>query len=501
MMHESVQAALLAGDVSGAVQAWKQLPTPKPDAVIEFASTLFHLYYFDEAQDVFLSLLENETSSKEQLLAVAKLWFGMGRYAVAARYTGKALEAGPADADLISMHASCLSRSGNDEVTIELLERALEAHPGHARNVRLLAHLKRTAGDLEGSRQLLEQCLSEYPSPDDWRLHYEHGYVLDRCGEYGQAISSLKNAKHQLTTEAQKHQQAWQLTSQRQWQCTQLLGKSRLEAWGRGNSEFQSVLMAGFPRSGTTLLETILSRHPRCVGTDETGILASQFRDPLIMQAPSAHAAIEELDSFEPEDLQIGRQEYLRCTEAYIGESVNGRILIEKEPLLTADLHVPLRLFPDCKILMPLRDPRDVVISFYFTIVPLAANSVAAHSLEDSCRYYAEVMRHWLYLREQLPQERWLEIRYEDLLSDPEAKTQELTSFLGIEWTADLLDSQKSSGKAVSTPTYSDVSKPLYQRSRERWRHYERELSPHLHLLEPYLEAFGYGELHSQTTE
>ncbi|MGB0775356.1 MAG: sulfotransferase family protein, partial [Akkermansiaceae bacterium] len=251
--------------------------------------------------------------------------------------------------------------------------------------------------------------------------------------------------------------------------------------------------LVGFPRSGTTLLENILCTHPHCVGTDETGILFSQFIKPLVIDADSADAAMDELDDFYPEDVSAGRAEYLRCTEDNIGESIQDRWLIEKEPLLTPDLAVPLRLFPDAKILIPLRDPRDVVISYLFTIVPLNVESAGAASFEAACQYYADVMRHWTHLKKILPPEQWMESRYEDLIADPETQTKKLARFLGIKWSDAMLNHHKNrSERNVSTPTYDDVSKPLYTRSVERWKNYEAQLTPHLHHLEPYIAAFGY---------
>jgi hypothetical protein len=136
-----------------------------------------------------------------------------------------------------------------------------------------------------------------------------------------------------------------------------------------------------------------------------------------------------------------------------------------------------------------------VVISFYFTIVPTAPNSVAAATLEETCIYYAEVMRHWLLLRERLDPSRWMESRYEDLLADPETQTRRLAGFLNLDWRPEMLahHQRRHEGRNVSTPTYDDVSQPLYSRSLGRWRRYEEWLAPHLHHLEPYLEAFGYG--------
>ncbi len=343
----------------------------------------------------------------------------------------------------------------------------------------------------------LENHLAHSDSEDNWWVQLELAGVLDRLGKYDQAMETILASKDAIRTQAEKHQPAWRAITERQWQVTQSIDENRLAGWrdlvGSLSPALRLCLLAGFPRSGTTLLEQIIGTSTACVGTDETGILACQFRDPLILQADSSDDALAELESFDAEELTAGRAEYLRCTEEYIGEEINGRLLIEKEPLMTADFAVPLRLFPEAKILMPLRDPRDVVVSFFFTIVPLAPNSVAALSIENSCRYYAEVMRHWLYLREILPPERWMESRYEDLLAAPEKQTRAVAEFLEIEWTPDMISHHKKKpDKAVSTPTYDDVSKPLYTRSKGRWRNYEKYLRPHLHYLEPYIEAFGY---------
>ncbi len=420
----------------------------------------------------------------------------MGRYELAAIFSGRALELvdGSDDRNTVAaMHASALERAGRTDEAEMCVREVLSGSPGDARAVRLLAHLERNSKRLNEASDRLEHCLAHHSTIDDWRLLYELGSIRDSQGNFPAAMAAMLSAKELLRPQADRHVRMWRARSTRQWLCTELLDQKRINEWGIGNSGFDLVLMAGFPRSGTTLLESILTAHPSCVGTDETGILTAQFTDRLVFAAGRAKSAIRELDSFADEDLAAGRAEYLRCTEAVIGEPVAGRILLEKEPLMTADFHVPLRLFPDCKILMPLRDPRDVVISFFFILVPLAPNSIAALTLEYACQYYAEVMRHWLYLRELLPQERWMESRYEDLIENPEKQTRKLAEFIGIEWTPALIEHHlQKARKAVSTPSYADVTQPLYTRSRERWRNYLAELEPHLHRLEPYIQAFGY---------
>lgn len=489
---EQIQKVLGEGDVAEAIGLWGDGVGRGEVEVFNFGSALFGLYYFEEAEVVFDRLFE--IGSEEYLLGVARMWFGVGRFEVSGRFSDRALELSGGRVDVVAMHASNLVRAGRVEEGERILLDALERGPGHVRCVRLLAHVERTSGRVDEARVRLEDCLRDYPSVDDWRLEYELGYIMDRLGDYSGAMRVMERAKSALRGEAGKVMPAWRARTARQWAASQLLDERRLAKWGSLEGGDDVVIVAGFPRSGTTLLENVLSTHERCVGTDETGILNTQFIEPIVFGAGSAVEAVEELDDFYEDELAAGRAEYYRCTEAVMGEARDGRILLEKEPLMTADLVLPLRLFPQCKILMPLRDPRDVVISFYYTIVPLAANSVGSISLEESCRYYAEVMRHWLLLRDRLPKERWMESRYEDLLADAEGQTRRLAEFLGIEWNAGMLEHYKrKGGKAVTTPTYADVGQALYTRSRERWRNYEEELAPYMYYLEPYIEAFGYG--------
>ncbi|BDS06007.1 sulfotransferase [Oceaniferula spumae] len=484
------------GDLSSALASLHQATESGINAeqTHKWLVVLHTLYCFCECEKLAGSLMENPDVRTEQLLSAARLFFEISRYKIATDLTRQVNELQPGNPDTLAILASCLERDGMNDQAKQFLHESIAIDPSHVRTTRMLAHLERRDSDFASARIRLEKHLQQYPSSDDWRLQYELAAVLDRLGEHCRAMQVLCTAKAQLAPYIEM--QAFEKMSTRQWEIVQQLTSERLRKWN-SNCELKPnlrlCLLAGFPRSGTTLLENILISHIDCVGTDETGIMFSQFTDPLIMQAETASEGIEELDSFNADELSAGRYEFLRCTEEYIQEAVDGRWLIEKEPLLTANLAVPMRLFPDAKIIMPLRDPRDVVISYFFTLVPVGVSSLASVELGETCRFYASVMRHWLYLKQVIPEAQWLELRYEDLLENPETQTRKLADFLAIEWSDALLSHHKNlSERKVSTPTYDDVSKPLYKRSIARWKNYEEALAPHLHYLKPYIEAFGY---------
>lgn len=492
---DQATAALTEGDLTGAlVHLRSALETGMTARQIrDWFITLHGLYCLEECQLLAAKLLQVPDHRTQDLLACARLFFQSGRFDSAAELTRHALEADPENPDTIAQLASCHERAGDDSRAKILLANS----SGHARSTRLLAHIFRKEGDFEKARSLLESHLENHPSDDDWRLRCELASVLDRQKHHPAAMATLLLAKRDLITRVPKDQ-ATSLNARR-WEVTQLLTADRLAQWSQSKSQLtppqEICLLAGFPRSGTTLLENVLATHPGVIGTDESGVLYSQFESPFILSAASAEEALAELDDFEPDELSTGRADYLRCSAEHLGEAISSRLLIEKDPLLTSSLALPLRLFPDAKIIMPLRDPRDVVISYYFTIVPLAASSAAAIDLGETCRFYAETMRHWLFLKDRLPVSQWLESRYEDLLADPETHTRKLADFLELPWSEKMLAHHDHRGdKPVTTPTYHDVSAPLYTRALGRWRNYAAALQPHLHHLQPYLEAFGYSQ-------
>lgn len=109
--------------------------------------------------------------------------------------------------------------------------------------------------------------------------------------------------------------------------------------------------------------------------------------------------------------------------------------------------------------------------------------------------YYERVMEllHF-WLAETLPAKRRLIVRYEDLVRDPRPRLKALSSFLGIEFRADMLDPARAAkGVRLGTPSYDQVTRPIHDAAVGRWRHYATVLAPHLDRLEPWVHCWGYG--------
>src|SRR5262249_51640543 len=113
-------------------------------------------------------------------------------------------------------------------------------------------------------------------------------------------------------------------------------------------------------------------------------------------------------------------------------------------------------------------------------------------TIQRTAQRYAHDMRAWLSLREKF-QGSWLEIRYEDVVTDIEAQARRCLHALSLEWDPAVLEYRsRLESKPVSSPTYEAVIKPVYKTAIGRWRNYQRYLEPVLEVVEPLVREFGY---------
>jgi len=186
--------------------------------------------------------------------------------------------------------------------------------------------------------------------------------------------------------------------------------------------------------------------------------------------------------------LNVWRQRYLKILVKSSGNPTEDKTLVDKNPPQTVWLPAFLRMFPELRVLIALRDPRDVIMSLYFQ------NHTHSNylSFELLAQHYASVMEVWLAVREWEGLN-WLETRYEDIVADMRKEGSRVTEFLGLQWHENQAKYyEKNREKPVMSTNYSDVTQPVYKRSVGRWRVYEKQLAPILPMLEPYCRKFGY---------
>jgi tetratricopeptide (TPR) repeat protein len=318
---------------------------------------------------------------------------------------------------------------------------------------------------------------------------FELAEVLDRTDRFDEAMAMLAEAKRMLRAlgNIEAILKEYDEEAAKYRRTTQTLPANILRTWAREFPEKSRepipklAFLGGHPRSGTTLLEQILGAHPEVAALDEP--------QAFTMIAANLFNASPQLS---PARLNLIRKRYIEALQRELGGEPGEKLLLDKNPSPTLKLRIWLRVFPELRVVIALRDPRDVVISCYFQNIPLNPFNANFLSLERAATHYANLMEVWLAVR-RWEGFAWMETRYEDTVADLEKEGRRVTEFLGLSWHQEQARfHEKSSKKQMYSPTYHDASQPVYARSVSRWRAYEKHLAPIQPILEPYCRSLGY---------
>lgn len=246
------------------------------------------------------------------------------------------------------------------------------------------------------------------------------------------------------------------------------------------------AFIVGFPRSGTTLLDQILSSHPRIVCLEEREILANASADLL------TGAGLARISVMANAEIQRRRRDYWKRARALLSEPPGERTLVDKLPLNIVFLPLVKRLFPDAKVIFALRDPRDVILSCYQQRFGMNAAMVQFLNLETATSYYDAVMGLFERSREKLGLSMHT-VRYEDVVRDLEAAARGLCAFLELPFDPAMTRFDATARqREINTPSARQVIEPVYARSVGRWRGYKEELALVLPRLEAWARRLGY---------
>ncbi|MGH7066221.1 MAG: tetratricopeptide repeat-containing sulfotransferase family protein [Acetobacteraceae bacterium] len=232
------------------------------------------------------------------------------------------------------------------------------------------------------------------------------------------------------------------------------------------------ILIVGMPRSGTTLVEQILSSHPAVAAGGELTYWADLHRGPLGENEPVAYA----------------RQISANYLAGLRGISSAALRVTDKLPLNYENLGLIRQLLPRALIVHCRRHPVDTCLSIYVT--SFGSRLADRGDLVFLYRQYERLMAHW---RAVLPEERFIELDYETLVADPEPTTRRLIACCALDWNDACLSPHRNR-RAVTTASLWQARQPIYERAVGRWRHYEpwlgelRELLPPADIAAPGME-------------
>lgn len=243
------------------------------------------------------------------------------------------------------------------------------------------------------------------------------------------------------------------------------------------------IFVLGFPRSGTTLVDTMLGRLPK------THVLEEQ---PIIAALQRLAGSIDDVLSLDQSAAAALRDRYYEMLEQLAPDRSTLRI-VDKHPLHMARMPLIDRLFPGAPILLVERHPCDVVLSCFMANFRLNHAMRSFTRLEEAALTYDAVFTAWQEAETRLSLNVH-RVRYERLVASPETEMRSALDFLGATFEADVLDNVAAAQERgrIRTASYAQVVEPIYQRAVSRWTRYRDQLSPVIPILAPWAQRLGY---------
>ena len=411
---------------------------------------------------------------------------------------------------LLALGALC-SRLGEHAAALTAYERALALAPNHPAALFNRATARRFLGDLTGAEQDYERVIAAQPEDceaylnrselreqsrahnhvqeleqriarlqADWRGETQLRYALAKeyedLGEYARSWSELERAarlrRRHLRYDVQRD------VASAEWIAQAFPGPAPTTSSGHASDA--PIFIIGLPRSGTTLVERILSSHSSVHAAGELDCLAAALTEAVRTAEDSLgdrRAMIEAAARLDPLPLA---EDYLARSRPFAGGRAH---FTDKMPLNYLYVGLIRRALPRARVVHLVRHPLAVCHAMYKTL--FKDGYPFSYDLQEIGRYYIayrRLMQHW---HASLPGFVH-DVSYERLITDQRGETRRLLELCGLEWEERCMEFHRNPLPATSASA-AQVRRPLYDSSVARWRHYRSQLAP----LRALLEAAG----------
>ncbi len=500
---QNAQQQLLGGQYGPALAGYRVLVRRYPaipELWFELGNAAAGELDFPQANQAYERALKLAPGNASLLCTIGHQYLGLRQLDQARACFESAVAADPNHVDARINLAVWFEKERRLDEAWECVEACRAKHPrdDQARYFRaFLLHRKKRNAEAETELRDLIKDGPQYPYVKYASRHLL-GVVLDQLGQYAEAMRWLYESKALVRqiTDISLLEKGYDSGERKRRVLLASLTPDVLHRWRAEGPAApclcQPAFLGGHPRSGTTLIEQILDAHPEVLAFDESEAISREVLNGIALpqeDRPCEPEALENLPRAHRADM---RQRYVKSLLREVQINPETRVLLDKNPSPTGSLHLWLRVFPELKVIIALRDPRDVVISCFFLNIMLNATNSNFLSLERTAKHYADLMDVWLKLRE-LGGFDWIETRYEDVVANLDKEGRRVTEFLGLSWHADQARYyDKARRKVLFAPTYHDVTQPVYSRAVGRWERYAEALEPLQAQLAPYCRAFGY---------
>jgi tetratricopeptide (TPR) repeat protein len=483
------------GNPAAAVEAFKlsaRLNSSDPRIPQRLALALLECSRFTEAEAVARAALEIWPASSELLDALGMVLMALGRTEEARRVLVKACQIDPGYADAYGNLAIAYEQSSQLDSALEVISDGLKRWPMHRTLKFVRARCLRRCGEYAKAQIVLLELLDgEHTHKLHIDIEFELGWCADGMDNASEAFQHFTEAnllaERSLPYSAARGEDYLRMLASlhKRFDRTWVNSWQTLPSPAKAN---EPVFIIGFPRSGTTLLDTMLGAHPDLRLLEEQPTIQAML-EILERQGDDYPMALATLTAEQQSRL---RTTYFQAANCGLDAPVQQRLL-DKSPFNTAHAGLIHRVFPEALLIFVVRHPCDVCLSCFMNNFELNSGTQHFTRLETTVRLYCQAMALWLRYVDVLPL-RYQMLRYEDLVENTEKELRHLQDRIGVGWSGEVLQhaAYARARGHISTPSYAQVHQPVYKDARYRWRRYADFMQPFLKDLHPYIEVFGY---------
>ncbi|HHH44499.1 MAG TPA: sulfotransferase family protein [Gammaproteobacteria bacterium] len=467
------------GDIESAIRLLQRALQLQPDS-IETMTNLGDAYVARSRYEEAIEILQRAVRTRPQFpnahRALANALHHAGRLQEALDSYGEAARLVPGWREVTLAQAKIYEQLGEYGKSHDLLRPLIEA--GYDGALPVYFDISKHVGQRDQAVRELERFLGERP---DMRaeaaagIHFQLGRHYDESGDYDTAFRHFEQANGLTPADFDREAQVHQVD-----EIIATYGEGFAERMRCADNRTDlPVFIVGMPRSGTSLVEQILASHPEVFGAGELphiSRIARRFTaDYPGLTFPGLARYITR------ESLDTAAEQHLRALRELGGTAAR---VTDKMPYNLVYVGLIVQLFPGARIIQCARHPLDTCLSCYFSDFGTIGHDFS-YDLKTVGEFYIQyhrLMQHW----KRVFPGRVLQVSYTDLVREQERCSRELVDFCGLAWDQRCLDFH-TTNRFVFTLSYEQVRQPMYTRSLERWRHYERYLRP----LREQLEAAG----------
>ncbi len=466
------------GNIARAADLFRAATDRRPDhapAHAQLARCLLALSRRGDAVDAARAAARLEPADAFTLDTIGVVLSRAGLHREALPWYARACSADPGNANFQYNHAAALQFAGDLEAARAAYARCAEADPADTRGLPAIVQITRQTAD-ENQIPALEALFERHTDDPDAALRIGHALAkahedLKNPAEALAWLDRAKTAKRRTVSHDPKADAALFEAAIRS--ATTLRGRT-------SGAEGAPVFICGMPRTGTTLVDRILSGHSALASAGELTDFALVLKR-LAKTQSNLVLDPETLDAAAGVDLTALGNGYMQHVRASLG--IAGRFT-DKMPLNILLAPVILAALPEARVICLRRHPADTVLSNYRQMFATSFSYYNyAYTLEDTAAYYVQFDRMAGHFERVLPADRFTVVRYENVVAGIETEARRLLDFCGLDFEPQCLAFHENAAP-VATASSAQVREPLYTSALGRWRRYEAGLGPALDILE-----------------